>query len=65
MIVVKLRLVKKNFIILRLELVVVYMVVNLVDNVRIVFEGYLIIFVYGWSDSIVVFYWIKGGGFYK
>lgn len=41
------------------------MAVNLVDNVRIVFEGYSIILVYGWSDSIVVFYWIKGGGFYK
>lgn len=36
------------------------MVVNLVDKICYVLDGFFVILVYCWFDSFVVFYWISG-----
>ena len=61
----KSRLAKKNLTIPRLELVSAYMAANLADNVRIALDGYPVKAVYGWLDSLVALYWIRGTGTYK
>lgn len=61
----KSRLAKKNLTIPRLELVSAHMAANLADNVRIALDGYPVKAVYGWLDSLVALYWIRGTGTYK
>ena len=61
----KARLAKQNLTIPRLELVSAHMAANLVDNVKTTLEGYPVKSVYGWLDSTVALYWIKGRGSYK
>ena len=41
------------------------MAANLADNVRIALDGYPVKAVYGWLDSLVALYWIRGTGAYK
>ena len=57
----KSRLAKKNLTIPRLE----HMAANLADNVRIALDGYPVKAVYGWLDSLVSLYWIRGTRTYK
>ena len=56
----KARLAKKGLMTPRLELVAAHMTANVVDNVKTTLKRYLVKKVYGWLDSSVAFYWIKG-----
>ena len=61
----KARLAKKGLTTPRLELVAAHMTANVVDNVKTTLKGYPVKKVYGWLDSSVALYWIKGENQYK
>ena len=61
----KARLAKKGLTTPRLELVAAHMTANVVDNVKTILKGYPVKKVYGWLDSNVALYWIKGENRYK
>ena len=61
----KARLAKKGLTTPRLELVAAHMTANVVDNVKTTLKGYPVKKVYGWLDSSVALYWIKGENRYK
>ena len=61
----KARLAKKGLTIPRLELVAAHMVANLLTNVKDALSGFPVMSLHGWTDSLVVLHWIKGGGRYK
>ena len=65
LIIAKSRLAKKNLTIPRLELVSAHVAANLADNVRIALDGYPVKAVYGWLDSLVALYWIRGTRTYR
>ena len=61
----KARLAKKCLTTPRFELVAAHMTANVVDNVKTTLIGYPVKKVYGWLDSSVALYWIKGENRYK
>ena len=61
----KARLAKKGLTIPRLELVAAHMVTNLLTNVKEALNGFPVTDICGWTDSLVVLHWIRGGGQYK
>ena len=61
----KARLAKKSLTIPRLELVSAHMAANLAQNVLDALQGMPVRHIYGWLDSTVALYWIKGKGSYK
>ena len=61
----KARLAKKGLTIPRLELVAAHMVSNLLTNVKEALNGFPVTDICGWTDSLVVLHWIRGGGQYK
>ena len=61
----KARLAKKGLTTPRLKLVAAHMTANVVDNVKTILKGYPVKKVYGWLDSSVALYWIKGENQYK
>ena len=61
----KARLAKKGLTIPRLELVAAHMVTNLLTNVKEALNGFPVTDTCGWTDSLVVLHWIRGGGQYK
>ena len=56
----KARFAKKGLTTPRLELVAAHMTANVVDNVKTTLKEYPVKKVYGWLDSSVALYWIKG-----
>jgi hypothetical protein len=58
----KARLVKKGLTIPRLELVEAHMVTNLLTNVKDALNVFPVTDICGWTDSLVVLHWIRGGG---
>ena len=54
------RLAKQGLTTPRLELVAAHMTANVADNVKTTLQGYPVKKVYGWLDSSVALYWIKG-----
>ena len=61
----KSRLAKQGLTIPRLELVAAHMATNLLVNVRNALDNIPAPKLYGWMDSTVALYWIKGNGQYK
>jgi hypothetical protein len=61
----KSRLPMKGQTIPRLELVAGHLAANLTDNVKKAMQGLPVRHCYGWQDSTVALYWIKGRGNYK
>ena len=61
----KSRLAKQGLTIPRLELVSAHMATNLLMNVRNALDNITPPKLYGWLDSTVALYWIKGNGQYK
>ena len=55
----KSRLSKKNLTVPRLELVASHMAANLLENTKQALQKYPINECYGWSDSMVVLYWLN------
>ena len=61
----KSRLSKKGLSIPRLELVAAHIAANLMENVRNALHNYQISKCYGWSDSLIVLFWLKQKQGYK
>ena len=60
----KSRLAKQGLTIPRLELVSAHIAANFVDNLRHALEDFPVIWVHGWTDTIVALHWICGNGEY-
>ena len=61
----QLRISKRDLTIPRLELVSNHMTCNLISNMKSALKNQNVRSVTGWTDSVVVLYWLKGQESYK